>query len=437
MLYVYDKFCFIVCIFVIMERKKVLIITYYWPPSGGPGVQRWLKFAKYLPDCNIEPIIIAPHPDVAEYPIRDTSLLNDVSSDIEVHLTDNSSFYDTYKKFTKAKSAPYSGFANDANPSFKQKISRFFRGNFFLPDSRRGWNKFAYNKAAELIKKYDIDTVITTSPPHSTQLVGLKLKNRLGVKWIADMRDPWTDIYYYNNFYPTTIAKYIDGKYEKSVLESADYVISVSEFIKKQFAAKSNRINPDKILVIPNGFDESDFPTTNRKKGDIFTISYTGTLAANYDISGFIKVLKNFKGDYRLQFVGKVDANVQRLIDNEIGDHSIFKGFVPHSESINTLLSSDMLLLVIPVIKDNEGILTGKLFEYIGSGKPILCLGPKHGDAANIITHAEAGITCNYNDIEDVNNFINTVYKSRKLNNSDKKDLYSRVSLTKELSKYL
>lgn len=420
-----------------MQKKKVLIITYYWPPSGGPGVQRWLKFAKYLPDNNIEPIIICPHPDKAEYPIRDESLYTDVSKDLEVHHTDNRSFYSSYKKFTKAKTAPYSGFANDANPSFKQKLSRFVRGNFFLPDSRKGWNQFAYAKAAELIKKYNIETVITTSPPHSTQLIGLKLKKHFGIKWIADMRDPWTDIYYYNNFYPTKLAKKIDKAFEKKVLENADYVISVSEFIKKQFAEKSNKIAKDKIIVIPNGYDKSDFPCIKEDKESLFTISYTGTLAANYDITTFIKVLKNFPHNYQLKFVGKVDANVQKHIQNELKEKAIFKGFVPHSESIKTLLTSDILLLVIPLIKDNEGILTGKLFEYIGSGKKILCLGPKHGDAAKIIENAEAGITCNYCDTEDINIFINKIYKTRERNNSDRKEIYSRAALTKELSTYL
>jgi glycosyltransferase involved in cell wall biosynthesis len=420
-----------------MQRKKVLIITYYWPPSGGPGVQRWLKFAKYLPDNNIEPIIICPHPDKAEYPILDKSLYSDVDKDLQVHTTDNKSFYHTYKKFTKAKTAPYSGFANDANPSFKQKISRFIRGNFFLPDSRKGWNQYAYAKAEELIEKYNIETVITTSPPHSTQLVGLALKKKYKIKWIADMRDPWTDIYYYNNFYPTALAKYVDKIFERRVLENADYIISVSEFIKKQFELKSEKIKQDKILVIPNGYDKSDFPKQEQEKDSLFTISYTGTLAANYDISTLVKVLKEFKGDYLLQFVGKVDENVQKHITSELGDKAIFRGFVPHSESIKTLVKSDILLLVIPLIKDNEGILTGKLFEYIGSGKKILCLGPKHGDAAKIITHAEAGITCDYSDTEVINNFINRQYESRDTNDSPKKEIYSREGLTQELSTYL
>lgn len=420
-----------------MQKKKILIITYYWPPAGGPGVQRWLKFAKYLPDNNIDPIIICPHQSKAEYPIRDESLLDDISEDVEVHTTENKSFYDTYKKFTKAKTAPYSGFANDANPSLKQKISRFVRGNFFLPDSRKGWNKYAYAKASELIEKYDIDTVITTSPPHSTQLVGLQLKQNFDIKWIADMRDPWTDIYYYNNFYPTSLAKYIDKGYEKKVLEKADYVISVSDFIKRQFADKSTKIDSDKILVIPNGYDKSDFPPTERKEDNVFTISYTGTLAANYDISGFLKVLVDFKDDYRLQFVGKVDANIQRQLTDKLGNKVIFKGFVPHSESINTLLSSNMLLLVIPLIKDNEGILTGKLFEYIGSGKAILCLGPTHGDAAKIIKHARAGDTYEYSDIEGISEFINIVNNNRDDNHSPEKEEYSREGLTRELASYI
>lgn len=420
-----------------MQKKKILIITYYWPPSGGPGVQRWLKFAKYLPDYDIEPIIICPHPDKAEYPILDESLYADVAANLEVHHTDNKSFYDSYKKFTKAKTAPYSGFANDANPSLKQKLSRFIRGNFFLPDSRKGWNKYAYAKAAELIEKYNIETVITTSPPHSTQLVGLKLKKNFNIKWIADMRDPWTDIYYYNNFYPTSLAKYIDKGFERSVLENADYVISVSEFIKKQFVEKSAKISKDKILVIPNGYDKADFPETQQNKEQVFTISYTGTLAANYDISSFVEVLKQFKGDYRLQFVGKLDENIEKHISKELGDKAIFRGFVPHSESIKTLLTSDMLLLVIPVIKDNQGILTGKLFEYIGSGKKILCLGPKDGDAAKIINNAEAGITCDYKDEVVISDFINKLYQTRETNHSKKKEEYSREGLSKELSTYL
>ena len=422
-----------------MKKTKVLIITYYWPPSGGPGVQRWLKFAKYLPEFGVEPIIIVPDPSKAEYPIIDESLSQDISPDLEIHRTNNKSFYSTYKKFTKSKTAPYSGFANEANPSLKQKVSRFIRGNFFLPDSRKGWNKFAYNKAAELIEKYNIKTVITTSPPHSSQLIGLKLKEKYNIQWIADLRDPWTDIYYYDNFYPTSLAKNIDKRYERKVLEKADIIISVSEFIKKQFIEKSDLIRPEKIKVIPNGYDDEDFDFKSTRDDNIFTITYTGTLAANYDISSLIHILKSFDKNYKLIFVGKVDANIREKLTKELKDNVEFKGFVPHQQSIEYLKKTDILLLVIPLIKDNEGILTGKLFEYIGSGKPILCLGPVDGDAANIIKKAEAGETLNYDNINGIEDFIDNSYNksASEENSEDKKEkikLFSRRTLAEDLS---
>ena len=174
--------------------KKILIITYYWPPSGGPGVQRWLKFSKYLPEFGYDPIIITVDPEKAEYPIKDHTLEQDVRAGQIVYRTDCSGIYEYYKKLTKAQSAPYSGFVNEGTPSLKQKIARFIRGNFFLPDARRGWNKHAYHQAIQIIQEEKIDAVITTGPPMSTHLVGQKLKKRFHLHWIADFRDPWTDI---------------------------------------------------------------------------------------------------------------------------------------------------------------------------------------------------------------------------------------------------
>ena len=205
--------------------KKILIITYYWPPSGGPGVQRWLKFSKYLPEFGYDPIIITVDPEKAEYPIKDHTLEQDVRVGQIVYRTDCSGIYEYYKKLTKAQSAPYSGFVNEGTPSLKQKIARFIRGNFFLPDARRGWNKHAYHQAIQIIQAEKIDAVITTGPPMSTHLVGQKLKKHFHLHWIADFRDPWTDIYYYNKMYPTPVAKAIDRKYERNVLLDADQVV--------------------------------------------------------------------------------------------------------------------------------------------------------------------------------------------------------------------
>ena len=234
--------------------KKALIITYYWPPAGGPGVQRWLKFVKYLADFDIEPIVLTVKPQKATYPLRDESLAKEISSEIQVFTTDTFEPFSAYKKATGRAEVPFSGFANETDkPGPRQKLAKFIRGNFFLPDARRGWNKFALVKAEYLIKKFSIDTVITTSPPHSTQLIGLHLKQKYGLKWLADFRDPWTDIYYYNELYPTAIAKYFDKKMEREVLVNANYISTVSDDMKRLLASKDPKIKADKIIVLQQG----------------------------------------------------------------------------------------------------------------------------------------------------------------------------------------
>ena len=178
------------------HMKKVLIISYYFPPSGGSGVQRWLKFVKYLPEFGYEPIVLTVDPTVASYPQIDATLLQDIPSLVRVERTTTREMLSLYKRVSPTKEIPYGGFANENTQGLFSTISRFIRGNFFLPDPRRGWNKFAYKKACELIEQEQIDTVITTSPPHSTQLIGLKLKKRFpSIQWIADLRDPWRDIF--------------------------------------------------------------------------------------------------------------------------------------------------------------------------------------------------------------------------------------------------
>lgn len=422
-------------------KKKVLIITYYWPPSGGPGVQRWLKFVKYLQDFNISPIIITVDPNNASYQIIDNTLENEIPKTVEVYKTKTLEPFNLYKKITHKNEIPYSGFANESKPTITQKISRFIRGNFFIPDARKGWNKFAFKKAVELILEHNIKTVITTSPPHSSQLVGLKIKNKLNVKWIADLRDPWTDIYYYKELLHTKIAKNIDSKLEKKVLEKADYLITVSDDIKRIFSDKIKLKNNTKIKVIPNGFDHSDFNkiVENEKK---FTITYTGTISDIYDISSFIKVVSSikFNDDIIIRFVGSITQNIKNDLQNSNFSNNIeFIDFQPHNKSIEFLLKSNMLLLAIPKIKNNKGILTGKLFEYLASKKPIINIGPIDGDAAKIIDECKAGHTFDYNDTENLLSFIENNYRkflnkeniNIDNNNSEK---FSRKNLTKLLS---
>jgi len=410
--------------------KKVLVITYYWPPSGGAGVQRWVKFIKYFKDQNINPFIISVDPDFASYPLIDNSLKNDIPDNTNVYLTKTNEPYSFYKKINNNQT-PYAGFANEGRPNFFQKIARFIRGNFFIPDSRKGWNNFAYKKAVEILEKENIDTVITTSPPHSTQLIGLKLKETQNIKWIADLRDPWTDIYYYKSMLHTKWAKQKDLNYEKRVIEKSDKVVVVSDSIKQLLLNKSNLVKESKIHIIPNGFDDDDFLVLSKNNNSKFLLSYVGTITKDYPLDSIKKSISIL--NINLEFTGKADEPTKLLL-NKVAS---FNNHVKHKESINLLLASDMLLLVIPKISNNKGILTGKLFEYLGARKPILCIGPTDGDAAKIIEECKAGKTFDYSDENGIYDFIET-YMSNEFIFENKNYLkYSRRNLTKNLSKIL
>ncbi len=424
--------------------KTVLIITYYWPPSGGGGVQRWVKFVKYLQEFGIKPIILTVDSRYASYAVIDKSLLSELPENIQVTTTKSSEPFNLYKKFTSKKEIPFGGFANEANPGLAQKISRFIRGNFFIPDARVGWNSYAYKQALKLIKEYKIDTVITSSPPHSTQLIGLRLKQKLNIFWIADLRDPWTDIYYYNKMYHSFLAKKLDKKSELDVLNNADKLIVVSNFIKELFTSKLALNIRNKVNVISNGFDSDDFPASQNIDNNTFTITYTGTLADNYHIEGFLKALIIFVQkleikNIKLQFVGRVSPVYHTFIDNSIlKTICSFEGHVSHSTSISHICNADALFLAIPDELNNAGILTGKLFEYLAARKPIIGVGPVAGDAAMIIKECNAGSMFSYNNEEGIINYINNLY-SKWLTNSptipknDKYKNYSRYNLTKKL----
>jgi glycosyltransferase involved in cell wall biosynthesis len=421
--------------------KKVLIITYYWPPSGGAGVQRWLKFAKYLPEFGWQPIVLTVDPQYASYPQRDESLLSEVEPNCLVYTTKSFELYNLYKTISGKKEVPYGGFANDSKEGIFQKVSKFLRGNFLLPDPRKGWNRYALKKAIELIGQYNIDTVVTTSPPHSTQLTGLKLKQKFNIRWIADLRDPWTDIYYYSQFNHTPWARRIDRNYERSVVENADILVTVSEDVKRLFAEKSELAVADKIAVIPNGFDGDDFtmPVVQTEKRKIIT--YTGTISDAYDVECLLKAMSRLddqlKAGLLIRFVGKVPPSVEHQF-RATGLELEFVGYVDHPKSIEYLFRSDLLLLVIPKVKNNRGILTGKFFEYLASRKPILAIGPTDGDLAKIVQETQCGKLFDYDDTEGI-----LMYMQHQLSgtgdivNSELANQYSRKELTRKMVQFL
>ncbi|MDX9883899.1 MAG: hypothetical protein RBS73_17695 [Prolixibacteraceae bacterium] len=422
--------------------KKVLIVTYYWPPSGGAGVQRWLKFVKYLPQFGIQPVVLTVDPAFASYPQTDESLLHEIAPETEVYRTRSFELYQFYSRLSKKKEIPYGGFANETHPSLFQKISRFVRGNFLLPDPRKGWNKYAYQKAVELIAAHSIDTVITTGPPHSTHLTGLKLQQKNDIRWVADLRDPWTDIYYYRQFYHTSLARFADRRMERKVLEKANQIIMVSQDLLRLFNLKTTVDLQRKTSILPNGFDEDDFLNKAHQEEEKFTITYTGTISEMYDISGFIAALKKIDQaiirNSKIRFVGKVPSAISNRIKDEFPEMEMeLTGYVNHQQSVGYLLRSSLLLLVIPKVENNGGILTGKFFEYLASRKPVLAIGPVDGDLAAIIRETACGKIFGYADKDGISSFVEAVFNAEWKTVPKNVEAYSRKGLTEKLSRIL
>ncbi|MCU0441751.1 MAG: glycosyltransferase family 4 protein [Bacteroidia bacterium] len=420
--------------------KKVLLITYYWPPSGGAGVQRWLKFVKFLSALGVKVTVITVDADQATYPATDYSLLQEIPETVRIIQTRTSEPFGAYKKIAPGGQIPQAGFSQQKKNDFILGIAKFIRGNFFIPDARKGWNKHAYNQATSLIKQETFDAVITTSPPHSTQLIGLKLKQQFGLKWIADLRDPWTDIYYYKELKHTFLAKKIDHNYEKKVIEQSDAVLVVSDHIRQLMQDKSAAIDPHKIKVIPNGYDESDLLAPAKQKQPYFTLTYVGTIAPVYQFGSFIHAIEQLASAYqkpiKLQLVGTAPEEVLSTIANSsIATYFEHIPYVPHHDAIGYMKAADALLLAIPNVPDNAGILTGKLFEYMASGVPIAAIGPLHGNAASIINQTRAGKMFDYAETHKIALYLQQIAEGTYPYQPDKSKIkgYDRKQLTQQV----
>lgn len=391
-------------------------------------------------DFGIEPIILTVAPEFAALPNIDESLEHEIPAGIEVHKTCAKSPFGFYKKIKKG-TIPNSGFAGEGKANLFDNLFRFIRGNFFIPDARIGWNKFAIEKARELIQLHAIDTVITSSPPHSTQLIGLQLKKEFNLKWLADLRDPWTEIYYNKLLFRTNWAKKIDYRYEQACLQNADTLIVVSEDIKRRLGEARETIL-EKTHVIPNGFDEEDF-SHERTKNDagIKYISYVGNLGLQYPIEEFLKTfseLVKVDEQWRIRFVGNVsDVLITEIQKLGLEKWVEFTPYVEHKKAVEYMINSDLLLLIIPNTENNKGILTGKLFEYIATGNPIIYIGPEDGDALEILKRNTVNIALNSKEKEAVIDFILNSNSNQQEVNPSSKNTFSRRNLTGEVAKLI
>lgn len=392
------------------------------------------------------PYVLTVDPKYASYPQKDDSLENDIPEDLPVYKTKTFELYSLYARFSPQKEVPYGGFVNEKNPGVFQKISRFIRGNIFLPDPRKGWVTYAVKKALEIISDEDIDLVITTGPPHSTHFVGKKVNKKTGIKWVADFRDPWTDIYYYKELMQTYFARQYDLKLEASVLSGADRVLTVSEGLKATLEQKAFGLN-EKIVVLPNGFDETDFVSEKfPEKGDVLQLSYIGTMTTQYKIEGFLKALKIAVSEgvnLKLNIIGKYSDEIKVMIrDHQLEDLTSYPGYFPHEEIPKKMQQSDVLLLFIPDVENNKGILTGKIFEYIGSGTYVFGVGPQDSDASKLIKQCEAGCYSNYNETEEMAELLASLYKQKQSQGllgapADKASALTRKAQAQKLAEFI
>lgn len=401
--------------------KKVLIISYYWPPSGGGGVQRWLKFVKYLRDFGWEPIIYTP--ENPEAPQSDESLLKEIPEDIKVLKTKVWEPYQYYKRFTGRKSNEkiQTAFLSEKkNPGLAEKLSIWIRGNLFIPDARRFWIRPSVHFLSNYLQDNPIDAIVSTGPPHSMHLIGLKLFNKFKTPWLADFRDPWTNIDYYHDLKLTSRSDRKHHQLEKEVLQTASAVTVVSPGMKREFEA----IVPRNYAVITNGFDAADFTEVHQK--DInsrkFSLAHIGSLVKTRNpeelwraLSLLIESEQDFSRDLEIRLIGKTDFYVKQSLESYgLQEFLTEIEYLPHNQVIKEQLSATVLLLLINRTPNAHLILTGKLFEYLGSKRPILCIGPSHGDAAKIIQTTGSGLVADFGDHERLAKHISDYYKSWK-----------------------
>ncbi|AZA80199.1 glycosyl transferase family 1 [Chryseobacterium sp. G0186] len=430
-----------------MEQKKILIITYYWPPAGGPGVQRWLKFAKYLPDFGWKPIIYTP--ENPSYPLLDETLMKDVPENIEIVRTKIWEPYQLAEKLNKSNKKFKAGqFDVGSNQSWKSKLSIWVRGNFFIPDARVFWVKPSIQFLEKYIKENNIDTIVTSGPPHSLHLIGLGLKDKCpNLKWIADFRDPWTEISYYKHLKLTKSSDKKHRQLESAVFKNADITLATSYTDAENFRkAGANAV------CITNGFDESDGSEKTKHLNntkDQFTLSYIGVLEQLRNpenlwkaLDELIKENEEFANYFSLKFVGRIDDKILQSIEStSLKNHIKNLGYLSHGKAVEEMQNSEILLMTNFPNESSKGIIPGKIFEYLASGKQILSFGPDKADVSKILQETNAGKHFSYRDSEAVKEFILEKFKLWKNGNLSENtqniEQFSRKNLTKQLTEIL
>lgn len=412
-------------------KKRLLIISYYWPPTGGSGVQRWVKFSKYLPEHGWQPVIYTPeNPERLAY---DESLLADIPECAEVIRRRIVEPYGLYRKLF-GRSGGEVNPLNSSGKSLKSKLSRVVRGNLFIPDPRVSWVRGSVRFLKKYLREHPVDAVVTTGPPQSMHLIGRGLKRSLGLPWIADFRDPWTRMFYYKHL---CLSKFADRKHhrlEQGVLDEADLVLAVSPPVRDDFQAQTRT----PVHLITNGYDEDDFPVRepgSRKDGK-FRIVHTGLFAADGNPLKLWDALarrcredEDFAQRLEIRLAGKTDAPVLEAIrERGLGAQLVDLGYLPHSRVVQEQQEADLLILPLRHEPEYAKVLPGKIFEYIASGRPVLGIGQEDGAAAAILRDSGAGRMYDWDREDKFLEFMDMDHEA-----AEGAARYSRKALTRQL----
>ena len=418
--------------------KRLLIITYYWPPTGGSGVQRWVKFSKYLPEFGWQPVVYTP--ENPEQLARDESLLKDIPACAEVIKTHISEPYEIYRRLTGGKAGQEVNPVNAQRKSWKQRLSLWIRGNCFIPDPRVGWVRPSVRFLKKYLREHPVDAVVTTGPPQSVHLIGLRLKKELGLRWIADFRDPWTEMFYYKHLGLSAAADRRHRRLEQAVLDGADKVISVSPPVAADFQAKTQT----PVVLITNGFDESDFKAEESGAGAAavppFRLVHTGLFAADGNPLNLWDALAercaadaDFRARLQIRLAGKVDAAITDAIRARgLGDNLVELGYLPHDETVREQRAADILLLPLRREPEYAKVLPGKIFEYLAARRPVLGIGQEDGAAASVLRDTAAGEMFDWDKKEELLAFLDAEHPQ-----TAGIEKYTRRALTERLAEVL
>lgn len=387
--------------------RRVLIVSYYFPPSGGPGVQRVLKTVRYLRDFGWEPVVLTV--EEGAYPDHDPTLWDDVPPEVLVHRTPAWDPYRWYARLTGRAAREAVKVGSVAGPAtWQERLARWVRANVFLPDARVGWVPFAAVAISKLCRHLSIDALLTSGPPHSVHLSGLLGQRWTGTPWVADFRDPWTDINYYHELPHSALAHRLDAALERVVLRQAAQVTTVSPRWATLLRDKVHRGRED-VWVVQNGFDAADVDAvTAVPPAEEFMLTHVGSLYASRNPVALWNALARLRDRgaiprLRLRLVGTVAPGVRAALSRRgLDARTTHVPYVPHAEAVAAMQQAHLLLLCIEAFPHDDGMITGKLYEYLASGRPVLGLGPPHGDAADLLRQTHGGQMWARDDVDAI-----------------------------------